>query len=420
MSLQQTTELGESSLKEFNKEKSEASVVQREVVTLTATLSLNVEEQKLNNNSTDQNSSTSTQSQKIISEQTQSENKETIPSQIKSDQKEIINALLNFDNYKDLDPTLDPHLLIVVHGIGASPSHLYNQIQRIRTSINGVRKIKKDQFKAPIIIHMVDWKSSLSGEVKDKIEKMTLKTNRKQRNMLNEVPVDALFYLTSDHAHTILNEVATQANSYYEQLSQRYPGLKASLIAHSLGTVIAYDLITCKKRKIPYIREPQKIATINFPIENIFNLGSPLGLFLTITDGEFYTLDKEGFCQAFYNIFHPNDLVAYRIEPMIENYPDINPEEIPYIKNDGFKVHTKKKIITQKFKEIKELVNIEFSTLTRYDYILQEGFFENMFETLGIIGGHWGYWDSHDLFYFILKKLNEKTIKPQSLSPSKL
>jgi hypothetical protein len=378
-----------------------------------------VEEEKTSNSSIEKSDSAPASNEQQLSQIVQGENKETIPVQIKTEAKDIINALLNYDSYKDLDPTLDPHLLIIVHGIGASPARLYTQITRMRTSINAVRKVKKDQFRAPIILHMVDWKSSLSIEVKDKIERMTLKANKKQRTMLNEVPVDALFYLTSDHAHTILNEVSTQANTYYDQLILKYPGLKASILSHSLGTVIAYDLITCKKRKIPYIREPTKITALNFPVENIFNLGSPLGLFLTITDGDFHLLDKEGFCNTFYNIFHPNDLVAYRIEPMIEGYPDLNPEEIPYIKNDGFKTHTKKKIIKEKFKEIKELASIEFSTLTRYDYILQEGFFENMFETLGILGGHWGYWDSQDLFYFILKKLNEKSAT-QPTNPTKL
>jgi len=66
----------------------------------------------------------------------------------------------------------------------------------MRNTINNVRKLKKGQFKVPIIIKIIDWKSSLALESKEMIEKLTLKSNKKQRTMLNEVPVDILFYLT--------------------------------------------------------------------------------------------------------------------------------------------------------------------------------------------------------------------------------
>lgn len=49
----------------------------------------------------------------------------------------------------------------------------------MRTTMNNVRKIKKGQFRVPIIIKMIDWKSSLALEAKARIEKLTLKTNKK-------------------------------------------------------------------------------------------------------------------------------------------------------------------------------------------------------------------------------------------------
>mmetsp|Transcript_10499 Transcript_10499/g.9044 ORF Transcript_10499/g.9044 Transcript_10499/m.9044 type:complete len:94 (+) Transcript_10499:832-1113(+) len=93
--------------------------------------------------------------------------------------------------------------------------------------------------------------------------------------------------------------------------------MKCSFVCHSLGTVITYDLLTVKKRTIGYVKEDTKIPSINFPIEDVFFLGSPLGLFLSITDGKLIPLDKEGVSKGFYNIFHPNDLVAYRVEGLI-------------------------------------------------------------------------------------------------------
>jgi len=328
-------------------------------------------------------------------------------------QKEI-NNLLNFDSYPDLDPTLPAHLLLVVHGVGAKPDILLMNLLKIRNAINMVRKTKLNQLRAPIIIKMIDWKSALALEAKEKIEKITLKSNKRQRIVLNEVPTDLLFYLTEDHAVAIINEVATQANYYHDQLSEKFPGLKVSILAHSLGSVICYDLITGNKKK----QFPDRIKEIDFPIEDLFMIGSPLGVFISLTPMPFNLLDQSGLVKGFYNIFHPNDLIAYRIEPLIASYPELDPSEIPYMKNDGYKSHTKKKI-HEKLKELQGAFDSALiASLTRYDYVLQEGLIENMFETIGILGGHWGYWESTDLFYFIMKKLHAKDDGP--LIPSHL
>ncbi|RZK06776.1 MAG: hypothetical protein EOO43_21730, partial [Flavobacterium sp.] len=322
-------------------------------------------------------------------------------------QKEI-NNLLNFDSYPDLDPTLPAHLLLVVHGVGAKPDILLMNLLKIRNAINMVRKTKMNQLRAPIIIKMIDWKSALALETKERIEKITLKSNKRQRIVLNEVPADILFYLTEDHAVAIINEVASQANYYHDQLSHKFPGLKVSILAHSLGSVICYDLITGNKKK----QFPDRIKEVNFPIEDLFVIGSPLGIFVSLTPVEFNLLDKSGYVKGFYNIFHPNDLVAYRIEPLISGYPELDPSEVPYMKNDGYKSHTRKKI-NEKLKELQGAFDSALiASLTRYDYVLQEGLIENMFETIGILGGHWGYWESTDLFYFIMKKLHSKEEGP--------
>jgi DDHD domain/Putative serine esterase (DUF676) len=325
-----------------------------------------------------------------------------------SQELKLIDGLLNYDNHPDVDPNAEPHLLFIVHGIGANQSHLVNLLKNFRESINTVRKIKKGQFKNPIILKVIDWKTQLTLEVKQKIEKITLKTNQKQRTQINEIPLDALFYLTSDHATTILKEVSSQANYFYEELKKAHPKLKVSIVAHSLGTVICYDLITCRYRNVTYLSGSNKVEPFKFPILNLFNLGSPLGLLLTMTDGEIKVLDKEGLCSGFYNIFHPNDLIAYRIEPLIPDYPNLNPDGLPYIKNDGSKNHTKKKIVKDTIEDIKEMAMLANSnfTLKRYDYVLQESYYENIFETMAIIRGHFAYWGNQDLFYFILTKVH--------------
>uniref|UniRef100_A0A8C8J7C9 SEC23 interacting protein n=1 Tax=Oncorhynchus tshawytscha TaxID=74940 RepID=A0A8C8J7C9_ONCTS len=73
--------------------------------------------------------------------------------------------------------------------------------------------------------------------------------------------------------------------------------------------------------------------TLDIEPVNFFALGSPLGMFLTVRGlkkiEENYQLPT---CKGFFNIYHPLDPVAYRIEPMILPDLDLKPVLIPHHK----------------------------------------------------------------------------------------
>lgn len=73
--------------------------------------------------------------------------------------------------------------------------------------------------------------------------------------------------------------------------------------------------------------------TLDFEPINFFALGSPIGMFLTVRGlekiEETYQLPT---CKAFFNIYHPLDPVAYRIEPLIIPDLDLKPVLIPHHK----------------------------------------------------------------------------------------
>jgi hypothetical protein len=342
-----------------------------------------------------------------------------------------INNLLSLDDLSNQVSSKDfpTHLIIVVHGIGAKEQILNKNLSKITSTIDSIRKSKKDYFKCAIHIKMIEWKSSLCPNVRDTIEKVTLQTNKKQRSMLNSVPTDLLFYLNPSHAQMILDEVAIQANATYEKMKEQCPNIKVSIIGHSLGSVITYDLLT-KRTPNPTDKQASNITNpgigFNFPIEHIFFIGSPLGVFISLNKADLVLLDDSRYCKGFYNIFHPNDLLAYRVEPLIDNYIDTPPYEVPFIKNDGLKKHKEKKAKKEKKmsfgilsfctgrgnkasaleEQPSTIITYEKKEFKRYDYVLQEDYLESMVESLGMIGAHFGYWDSEDLFYFILKKLH--------------
>ncbi|XP_061140387.1 SEC23-interacting protein isoform X1 [Syngnathus typhle] len=72
---------------------------------------------------------------------------------------------------------------------------------------------------------------------------------------------------------------------------------------------------------------------LDFSPANFFALGSPIGMFLTVRGlekiEETYQLPT---CKRFFNIYHPLDPVAYRIEPMIIPDLELKPFLIPHHK----------------------------------------------------------------------------------------
>ena len=83
------------------------------------------------------------------------------------------------------------------------------------------------------------------------------------RNIFNETVVDILFYLSKTFRHQILQRVTDEAKKHFEELgknSKRFKG-KVALMAHSLGSVITYDLMMRQAVPVPLkdtlVREPR-------------------------------------------------------------------------------------------------------------------------------------------------------------------
>ncbi|KXJ22983.1 SEC23-interacting protein [Exaiptasia diaphana] len=79
----------------------------------------------------------------------------------------------------------------------------------------------------------------------------------------------------------------------------------------------------------PNVRYPK----LDFKPFAMFALGSPIGMFMTVRGvdhlGPDYQLPT---CQKFYNIFHPFDPVAYRVEPLVDSTFALRPVMLPHHK----------------------------------------------------------------------------------------
>ncbi|XP_060927131.1 phospholipase DDHD2 isoform X2 [Limanda limanda] len=98
--------------------------------------------------------------------------------------------------------------------------------------------------------------------------------------------------------------------------------------AQSVTSAVEYEYFDVGIGQVS-IEYPQ----LAFRPQTFFAFGSPIGMFLTVRGlkriDPNYTFPT---CKSFYNIYHPYDPVAYRIEPMIVSEVDLEPMLIPHHK----------------------------------------------------------------------------------------
>jgi hypothetical protein len=169
--------------------------------------------------------------------------------------------------------------------------------------------------------------------------------------------------------------------------------------------------ITYEQKKVKVYSKNENLTALNFTIEHFFLLGSPLSLFLTVEHGVNSFLEEMEIVQDFHNIIHPMDPVAYRIEPLILNYPETKSSfTLPHYQNDGIKnlfFYNLTKIFCCENKNEEIYLNHDRKIgRKRYDFMVQESIGEKAVTTIGFLFSHMAYWHNPDVFYFILKMVH--------------
>lgn len=342
-------------------------------------------------------------------------------------------CFLDLDQYDRLktedNPNPDCNLLLVVLGFGSNFDMLADKIMQFGRNLPKFRKQKDHCHKTPLHIKVLDWRGCLDTALKQNIEKTTLNNHGPDRKMLNEIPSELLFYLRPEHSCTIINEVVYQANRCYRQFKEAFPNIRVSLAGHSLGSVILYDIVAQNYEKKFVGRKPPKDLVFEFPCDQVFLIGSPLSIFQSVNGERIKPLDKNG-CRGFYNIFHPNDLLAYRVEPLIESGITLDPVAVSYVAGNDLKklAEPRKSVLSFlafcSMRDKNEKPDKDWNppkkftdrAVSRYDYILSGSILEYVLESLRLFGSHWDYWDNEDLFCFLLNKMERKPEKIRSFS----
>jgi len=461
------------------------------------------------------------------------------------------------------------HLCFVVHGIGAACDIQFRSIFEVVDNYREMTDaIAAKHFAGARLASRanrveflpVNWHSKLHGEEKgtdNRIKPLTLRSIPKLRSFVNDTLLDVLFYTSPIYCQTILDTVCSEINKVYKMFKERNPGFggEVSLIGHSLGSLILFDLLSgqsageagdgqfdvtgspqgpvkprwekdlsleevfvklgidehahiflsqgismaelascseedlkeaelplCPRKKlINYLQartgnvngyqEFQNSAvhsTVDYTIgpagtgqpsvkyprldvqpQAFFAFGSPIGMFMAVRGihslGDDFKLPT---CARFFNIFHPYDPVAYRIESLVNlEYSGLRPVLIPHhmgrkrmhlelketmsrmgtdIKQkflDSMKaVYSMAGTITGATEAIEEIsgerdsvspepeednvtITAQLNAGRRIDYVLQEAPMESFNEYLWSLASHLGYWQSEDTSLLVLKEI---------------
>ncbi|KAJ1187162.1 hypothetical protein NDU88_003941 [Pleurodeles waltl] len=282
-------------------------------------------------------------------------------------------------------PPRTTHIVFVVHGIG----QMMDQGSIIRnTSMlrDMARKVEEKHFYNNTTDHVeflpVEWRTKLELDG-DTVNSITPQRLSRIRNLLNSSAMDIMYYTSPLYRDELVKGLESELNRLYTLFCTQNPdfsekGGKVSIVSHSLGCVITYDIMTgwnpvrmCEqfllmdeggseenwasdeernliqelyatKQHIQQLQErlvglksTWKTHSLKFKVEYFFCLGSPLAVFLALRGirpgnaGSQEHILPHKICNRIFNIFYPTDPVAYRLEPLIlKNYTFISPVQI--------------------------------------------------------------------------------------------
>ncbi|OJJ37450.1 hypothetical protein ASPWEDRAFT_108010 [Aspergillus wentii DTO 134E9] len=263
-------------------------------------------------------------------------------------------------------------LILVIHGIGQKLSermesfHFTHAINVLRRNINMESYSEPvwphvDQDHGGIMALPVNWRSTLSLEEAHleaqaagdpttnhySLDDITPETIPAVRSIISDVMLDIPYYL-SHHKPKMIQAVVKEANRIFRLWCKNNPGFqqhgRVHLIAHSLGSAMAVDILSHQPTKIPdfdFSTTSIHKDIFEFDTKNLFICGSPVGFFLLLNKANLLPrrgrdkpgcegddrlrgvageVDKYG-CLAvdnLYNIMHTTDPIAFRVNAAVD------------------------------------------------------------------------------------------------------
>ncbi|XP_063545121.1 uncharacterized protein LOC134753247 isoform X2 [Cydia strobilella] len=415
----------------------------------------------------------------------------------------VVRRGIDESEIEDSEPSSIDHLLLLCHGVGSACDMRFRAVEEVvddfrATSLQLLHSHYRNSYDNGIVgrveVLPISWHAPLHAGprgVDRRLARVTLASIPRLRSFTNDTVLDVLFYTSPHYCQVILDTVCSEMNRIYALFMSRNPDFKGrvSLGGHSLGSVILYDLLC--NQPIPrnpvkprsektYIRgtvannPTMQYPTLCFEPLALYALGSPIAIFECIRGvdmlGSEFHLPT---CRNFFNIFHPYDPIAYRLEPLVNPaLQDVKPSLIPHhkgrkrmhleLKDTMARVgadlkqklvesikstwssmwssaappdHQLEKVVEEEME--KEQLEVESSkdeplqadvtpgemlgrlnNGRRIDYVLQEAPFEMINEYIFAMSSHVCYWESEDVMLLILREIYDSMgIQPDVTVP---
>lgn len=194
------------------------------------------------------------------------------------------------------------------------------------------------------------------------------------RNIISDLALDVLLYSTPAYKERISRIVVQECNRILSLYKKRtgFNG-QVSFLGHSLGSAIMLDILCAQPDDTPsftferHSRRPDHDLRLRFDVDHFYALGSPIGLFqmlkgqkiagrknpnMVTLDGSSDDLEDKltdrlpvdalagassPKCKQLFNVFHPSDPIAYRLEPLVsQSMSSIKPQLLPSTKKNFF------------------------------------------------------------------------------------
>ena len=231
--------------------------------------------------------------------------------------------------------------VIVIHGVGDKPHAYHRPLEKqVENDFAALSGMAPDKARQMIRFKAVDW-SGVGRQEQEDLLALYYPSPTRLHALTDLYPLrqilitgfdDALLYLSPHWHEEIKSRLREAILGEGRWLRQKYPEgpLFVSIIAHSLGSVIAYDLchdffveITSflqETRPSQPDAPPPEILALDLELSNLFTMGSPLAIWsLTHDPAKRWYKDRpvavrEG--GAWYNFYSRWDPLAFPLAPI--------------------------------------------------------------------------------------------------------
>lgn len=392
-------------------------------------------------------------------------------------------------------------LVLVIHGIGQKLSERVESFH-FTHAINAFRRMMNVELEAEavkpwlrgdlgsVMVLPINWRSTLqlNDETPDPQPKRRDETSSKNqftlkditaeslpavRNLISDVMLDIPYYL-SHHKTKMVEAVIREANRIYRLWVKNNPGFEdygnVHIIAHSLGTVMALDILSNQPTKLAVridVKTSPRNDIFEFDTKNLFFCGSPAGFFLLLnksplvprkgrekpdSNGDDLSRGVAGDAGTYgclavdnlYNIMHYNDPIAYRLNACVDvdyaaslqpasvpsatatwlqsfasvfRKPASSLSSTPSIRPSAMKMPSTVEMETHNFskEEIAEKRMYLLNDNGQIDYTLHSGGGPLEIQYLNMLSAHSSYWVLRDFVRFLVVEIGRKEGRGQTV-----